>query len=347
MAYQLIEKEEKVTIKENAYRVITIGVKGLIEMKILTLGCMTSSLQVLDNNKMTDMILKYPNIDDYYHDPHFLGGHVGFVNDHIYPPQVIAGGQTIPLRTYNGNRFSLHQEPDNVMRMKYEFRGFEKHDDRITANFGIEVPDGFDGLPGNRTHEIKIIIAAGDPGSVSWEDKFTSDKPSPSCRTRHEFWTLGVPRVQELMYYINADSIIQTEDDGVATGEVIPVNTAAGYDFTTLTKIGVNIEAGGLKGYDTPYILRRSRNVNEPAAILRSSSMGMEVVSALKFLKTYSGFGFDGSAPGWFEHSSGLTIQPCQAPPNASNYPEDSQFEKDIGYVSHDQKVTHIFKKVA
>ena len=139
---------------------------------LMDLGARLVSWQTLVAGEVRDIVLHYPNVQDYYNDENYLGAVIGPYANLINDAKCTVNGQNFKLNAnasmhhFNGGRNAL----DSCMWQVKE------HSERaITFKYWLE--DGFNGYPGAMTIEVEYRLAEKN-SQLKVNFNVLSDKPT-------------------------------------------------------------------------------------------------------------------------------------------------------------------------
>ncbi|ABG32618.1 galactose mutarotase [Roseobacter denitrificans] len=146
-----------------------------------------------------------------------------------------------------------------------------------------ELPDGANGLPGNRRVEAHYELT--DDGQLVLELTAQSDRATAINLAHHPYWNLGnADTIQNHHLMVYADTYLPVDQQILPTGEIAPVAQTA-YDFQTLRAIPID------RTLDANLCLAKIRRARpEPAARLRGpSGVTLQIDTTEPGLQIYNG----------------------------------------------------------
>lgn len=153
----------------------------------------------------------------------YHGAIVGPVANRISGAQAVINGKTYTFDANDNGRNTLHGGYSGLHQKLWQI-------DDIGENYvtlSLFLPDGSDGLPGNREILARVEILAGPAMRLTLTT--TSDADSLINLTNHSYWTLdGAGHMNDHTLRIAADQYLPTDTATITTGEIAEV---AGTDF--------------------------------------------------------------------------------------------------------------------
>ena len=242
------------------------------ELKISTYGARIVSIRVPDaQGKMGNVIVGFDAVDGYLTGRgSAMGATIGRYANRIAGGQFKLNDVTFNIPKNNGNN-ALHGGTV----------GFDKKvwTGKIVKD-GVEMtftsPDGDMGFPGNLTVHVTFTLheTRGNP-AVSIEYAATTDKPTVLNLTNHAYFNLGedpATPVLDDQAMFRADSYTPTDNSGIPTGEIAPVEGTP-LDFRQTHAIKDHVPQ---RGYDNNFVLR-GMGAKQAAAEVRDPHSGRTI----------------------------------------------------------------------
>jgi aldose 1-epimerase len=195
-----------------------------------------------------------------------------------------------------------------------------------SATFEIQLIDGEDGFPGNRTFTAHYEITA--PGQITMTLTATTDKITPVNLANHSYWNLdGTDSTRGHHLQVNADTYLPLDDLQLPTGEIKDV-TDTPFDFRQGHDIGTGSTHRVDNNFcvclsDTPQPRRPAANLTGATGItltLETTEPGLQIYDAELVrtapFKGYSGFPYGANC--------GIAMESQGYPdaPNHDNFPQ-------------------------
>ncbi|MDR1153574.1 MAG: galactose mutarotase [Bacteroidales bacterium] len=254
-------------------------------VELLNYGATLVSAFVPDRKgRFANVILNYPNIEDYLSDTCYLGSTIGRFANRIGNAQFTLDGKTFHLDRNDGENCNhsgysgFHQKIFDA-----EVQGDEL---ALTAYS----PDGEGGFPGNmkvtvcfsfRNHLLTIRYRA----SADCETLF-----NPAC---HAYFNLSGQKGSAFQHelHVNASEYLEADNHFLPTGKILPVSGTA-FDFTQYRIIEqmAALKHDALTGYNAYYPVPGNDTVRRLASLKEAGSgRTMTVCSSMPGVLFYSG----------------------------------------------------------
>jgi aldose 1-epimerase len=228
-----------------------------MKVRILTLGCIISRLEVPDRNgRMDNVVLGLDRLDDYlYRSPHF-GAIAG-----RYANRIAGGRFQIDDSKY---QLEINDGPNTLHGGR---NGFDKKIWRAEASGGEKLtlrylsPDGEEGFPGDLAVVVTYTVSADNELRIDYSA--TTQKPTVVNLTNHSYFNLAGEGSGDILNHIvsiESDSYVPTDQTQIPTGEIRAASGSA-FDFSVPTRIGERIREADsqlifARGYDHYWVLR-------------------------------------------------------------------------------------------
>lgn len=273
-----------------------------MEVCITNFGARIVSIMVPDkNDKLTDVVLGFDNIEDYINVPSDFGATIGRYANRIGQGKITIDGQEIQL-PQNNYGHCLHGGPTG-----WQYSVFKVNQpDNKTIKLTVESPDGDNNFPGNVMASVTYTLT--DNNAIDIRYEATTDKKTVINMTNHSYFNLnGDPSINSMnqILYLASDSITPVDSTFMTNGEMMAV-AGTPFDFNTPKAIeqDVNnydneqIKFG--KGFDHNWVLKTKGDINQLAAKLTSPITGitLEVYTDEPGIQLYTGNFLDGTVKG-------------------------------------------------
>ncbi|MDR2917754.1 MAG: galactose mutarotase [Tannerella sp.] len=298
-----------------------------MEVCITNYGGRIVSVMVPDkDNKMTDVVLGYDNIQNYVNVDGNYGALIG-----RYGNRIANGRFTLDSVEYqlpqNNNGHCLHGGPKGYHTKVWD--AVQPDNKKLELTYFSE--DGDANFPGNLS--VKVVYTLTNDNAIDIRYEATTDKPTIVNLTNHSYFNLsGVPGSQILDHQImvNADRYTPVDSTLIPTG-IAPVDSTP-MDLRQLTVIGSKIDepfeqlVKG-RGFDHNWVLNTNGDVSKLAAKAVSPTSGivLEVYTNEPGVQFYAGNFMEGSDKGKFgityPHRGALCLE-TQHYPDSPNQPE-------------------------
>jgi aldose 1-epimerase len=293
---------------------LTNGSGAYIEA--LSYGATLVSAVVPDRyGHLENVLLSYPNAQDYLADDCYLGSTVGRFANRISGAKFTLNGQTCLLDKNDGENCNHGG-----------FAGFSKKmfSCRASADsivFSAQSSDGEGGFPGNVS--VEVAYSFGDSNELRIGYRLVSDKATVVNLTNHAYFNL-CPRARSILGHelmVNADRRLEFDEHFLPTGQILPVANT-GFDFSGYRSVEQMMplkSEPSIKGYNAYFTGKNTDGKSLSwLASLRESTSGrrLEVYSTAPGVMLYTGDYLSGAhLP--FE---GLCLE-AQGYPDAPNHP--------------------------
>lgn len=293
---------EKMIDDTKPVKLYTLKNESGMEVCITNFGARIVSIMVPDkNNKMTDVVLGFDNIEDYINVPSDFGATIGRYANRIGQGKITIDGEEIQL-PQNNYGHCLHGGPTG-----WQYRVFKvtQADDK-TIQLTVESPDGDNNFPGNVIASVTYTLTENNAIDIQYEA--TTDKKTIINMTNHSYFNLnGDPSTNSMnqILYLASDSITPVDSTFMTNGEMMAVHGTP-FDFNTPKSIepdvtnfdNEQIKFG--KGFDHNWVLKTQGDIKQVAAKLTSPVTGitLEVYTDEPGVQLYTGNFLDGTVKG-------------------------------------------------
>jgi aldose 1-epimerase len=294
-----------IEVKERL-QTVTLSNNHGMSVEIINFGARIKSIKFPVNSKPTEMTLGYASTEEYLNDESYLGATCGRVCNRISGGKFQLDGKQYNLPQNDGEN-CLHGGVDN-----FSFRDW-KIDKRTLTNSSVTLSllsnDGDQGFPG--TVNLFITYQLSEDNQLIIQYFANTDLATPINLTNHAYFNLGEKDCESLSLQINASSYLESDDNNLPTGNIIPVD-GTDYNFREHTVIGErqqNTEDRSLKaksGYDHCFILDNTP-FGHPNAVVTSlqNKISLSVYTDQPAIQLYTGFYLDGK----FTSYEGLCLE--------------------------------------
>ena len=276
---------------------------------VIGFGASVQSLTVPAPEGPRPVVLGYPDLAGYLHNPGYVGTTAGRHANRIGGGRFTLDGRTYQLGLNERGRTHLHGG----------LRGFSHRpwrlvaSDATSATFEIVSPDGEEGYPGTLTARVTYALAA--PATLRVTMTATTDAPTIVGLAHHSYFTLAPGRaVLEHRLAVHAAHITPVDADLIPTGEIAPV-AGTPFDFREPRRL-----ADGPR-LDHNYVLDATPADDglHPAATVIGGGLVLTCRTTAPGLQVYDGGGL--GVP-FFPHA-GLCLEPQTFPdgPNKPHFP--------------------------
>lgn len=334
----------------NKVEVVTLDDGHGFTARVISLGASLQSLMLPDRHgKLADVVLAYPNLNDYLVKPQYFGATVGRFANRIAKGRFTLDGKSYQL-TLNDGPNSLHGGTKGFDKVVWQVVKVVKAPEPSVTLRYIS-PDGDQGYPGTLTATATYTLKAGHELDIDY--RATTDQPTIVNLSNHTYWNLGgegSSSVYDDILTIPADSITPVDDTLIPTGEFRAV-AGTDYDFRHGKPIGRDIRDGREPqllrghGYDMNWVISRTE-ASAPRQVAKvedpHSGRVLTLYSAQPGLQFYSGNFLDGTSVGKsgriYRQGDAFVLEP-QRFPDTPNHPDFGSARLAPGQTYHNHIV--------
>lgn len=297
-------------------------------VELSSIGAGIISIIVPDKNGfLSDVVLGYNNIADYFYDGPCAGKTAGRYANRIAKGHLVINGKLYQLNLNCGPN-SLHGGKEGFQNQNWDS---EIIDNKII--FSYLSRDGEENFPGNIS--VNVEYEWTDDNSLIINYSATTDKETVLNLTNHTYFNLkgyGNGNIFDHNLQLNCTNYLPTDDSLVPTGEFAKV-AGTPMDFSNGKPLGqdINKDFPALKigkGYDHCWVVDNYENKKlKEIAILSETTTGRElhISSTQVGVQVYTGNWLDDSPIGkygnkHFDHCA-VAIE-CQGLPDSPNKPQ-------------------------
>lgn len=315
-------------------------------VKLSSVGAGIVSVVVPDaSGKMADVVIGYPNVDDYFYDGPYAGKVPGRYANRIAKGHFSIDGKGYTLAINNGPN-ALHGGPESFGQKIWASEEVENG-----VRFSLESPDGEEGYPGNL--KVTATYTWSENNELRLDFVAVCDQKTVINLTNHAYFNLdgeSAGTVLDHMLRLAASRYLPTDDTLIPSGEIAEV-AGTPMDFTSEKRIGAEIKADFPalnygKGYDNCWVVDNwTPGELKTVAWLRSEKSGrvLEVATTQPAAQVYTGNWLAGcpkSKSGKdYQDYDGVAIE-CQGFPDAPNH---ANFPSQLLEPGQEYKQTIVF----
>ncbi|CAH1261864.1 GALM [Branchiostoma lanceolatum] len=291
-------------------------------LKLISYGATIQAIEVPDKDgKVADVTLGFDTLDGYLGKHPYMGVVAGRVANRIAKGTFSLDGQEYKLACNNGPNH-LHGG----------LKGFSHYvwDSSVegdSVKFTYVSADGEEGYPGEVTAQVTYKLT--NDNEVDIQYQATTTKATPINLTNHAYFNLAGNSeltIHDHVITIMADKYTPTDDDGLTTGEICPVEGTL-WDLREGVRMGdrVNSVPGKAPGYDQNFCITQPGD-NQLCARAHHPGSGrtMEVRTNQPGVQFYTANYLDGTLAGKggakYNQHSGFCLE-TQVYPDAINKP--------------------------
>jgi len=309
-------------IKENwgsyeGYAVYLFTLKNeKLTVRLTNFGAALVGIDAPDKNGTSaDVVLGYDNLDGYINGKSFQGAVVGRYANRIADASFTLNDKKYTLPKNDGEN-CLHGGNFGYNRRVWEC---EFDDKKNSVTFKYRSPDGEEGFPAALDVSVKYTLTAQNKLKIKYEA--VSDDDTIFNPTNHAYFNLsGKGSILDTVLQINALEYTPFDEFNIPTGAIGSViNTP--FNFKKPKRIGADIEAGKIAGYDHNFLLGEAGEMRKAAvAHDRESGRIMAVYTDMPAIQLYTAGGLSetGKNGVFFGKSHGFCLE-TQFTPNTPN----------------------------
>ncbi len=319
-----------------------------VELHMTNIGCAVTAICIPDKNgQRKSIVAGFEQLENYLHNPHYLGSVVGRYVNRISNGRFILDGKTIQL-SVNEQGNHLHGGTSGFHEKIWEMGELKTADKEISISFEYFSADGEEGYPGNL--QVRVTYTLTSQNCFCMEYVAVTDKTTPVNLSSHTYFNLSGfenPVVNDHLLQVYADSYTEKNERNLPTGRLLSLRNTP-LDFLVPEKIGRHIgcfSADG--GFDHNYVLQRTMpKALKTAAELYDPLSGrwVKISTTEPGLQVYTANWWDGSLTGvqqvpYVKH--GAVALETQAFPDSPNHPA---FPSTLLVPGHTYLATTIFE---
>ena len=300
-------------------------------VSVLDFGAHLTSVRVPDRaGKMADVCLGYDTLEEYDHNPCYVGGILGRFANRIAGAAFTLNGKEYTLFRNDGLN-SLHGGREGFEKKWWQAKPLEAPgEDALILTYVAH--DGEEGYPGKL--KVQVTYAFDDECRLTIRYLAQGDQDTVVNLTNHAYYNLagaGSGTICDHILQVHADAILDAADDLIPNGEYLPVEGTL-FDLRAGRRVGDGIERQAehrllkaVNGYDVCYVLP-GEGMRE-AAVLREPQSGrvMRVFTDQPGMQVYSGQGLCVKGKGGTEYGPfcGIAMETQHFPdsPNKPQFP--------------------------
>lgn len=316
-----------------AIEAVTLRGKHGVSACVITLGASLQSLILPDREgRLADVVLAYPNLQDYLAKPQYFGATVGRFANRLSNGRFAIGEQFYQL-SLNDSPHSLHGGEQGFDRVAWSIVEVRCSPEPCVEMQYISA-HGDQGYPGRLSVTARYTLTHRNELVIDY--RATTDRTTIVNLTNHTYWNLageGSGSVLGHRLRIPAERITVLDPTRVPTGEIRDV-AGTPFDFRRAKLIGRDIDTPAEpllllgNGYDLNWVV----SLNQPRRLRRvaqledpGSGRSFTMLSQQPGLQVYTGNFLDGSSSGksgcaYHQHDA-VSLEP-QLHPDTPNQPD-------------------------
>ena len=303
---------------------------GMI-VKIIGYGAIITDIIVPDRHgRRENVVLGFAKLSDYEtRNSDGFGAVIGRYAGRIANARFTLGGEEVRLQANDGPN-ALHGGPNGLDKRVWQVSPFNRGTD-VGAVLRYTSPHGEQGFPGKLDLSITYTLTPANALRIDYQAR--TDRPTLLNLTNHSYFNLrgaGAGSVRDHLLRIDSRSILATDDRGIPTRAVVPVDGTP-FDFREPVAIGSRIDwphaqMEGRRGFNHSWLLDNGGRL-ELAAVVTDPASGrrLEVLTTEPSLHAYTANWFSGETRGaqgkLYRPHDGLALE-TQHYPDAPNRPD-------------------------
>lgn len=324
----------------NGYKLwgFTLTNNNGMTVKLTNYSAAIMGIQVPDkDDNPTDVVLGYDNIDGYIAGGSSQGAVVGRFANRIGDAKFTLNKVTYQLAKNDGKN-TLHGGNVGYNKRVWEVVAVEEENDENHVVFGYTSPDGEENFPG--TVAITVDYCLNDKNELSLTYDAVSDEDTILNLTNHSYFNLGGVHggsvMKDTKLKLSAKNYTPVDSGLIPTGEIAAVKGTV-FDFTALKRIGEDVDAKKIDGYDHNFVLDNKGELEEAAfAVNETTGITMTTLTDMPAIQLYTANGLGGEIGRdgvMMEKQTAfcLETQFCPDAPNKPNF-KSATLKKDEQY---------------
>lgn len=314
--------------KNQAISIFTLKNSNNLTAQITNYGGIVISLSVPDRTgQFADVVLGYPDVNDYKSDTYFFGALIGRYANRIAEGRFELNGVQYQLATNDGPNH-LHGGTRGFDQVVWQPVESSQNQLKLEYISG----DQEENYPGRLYVQVTYTLT--DDNELRIDYWAVADQDTIVNLTNHSYFNLKGHDQGDILDHqlqLNADYFTPINSDTIPTGEIVSVaNTPM--DFRKLTQIRANLDQeneqikNGL-GFDHNWVLRDNARLKKAAELYEpTTGRLMEVYTTKPGIQFYSGNflkgPIQGKAGAVYDQHSGLCLETQYFPnsPNCSHF---------------------------
>ena len=326
----------------------TLENPGGVEARVITYGCILTSLRMPDRNgRIGEITLGFDDLQGYLSGHPYFGALVGRFANRIAGGSFELDGQRYTLACNEKGRNHLHGGVVGFDKKVWEAQQL-RGEDSVGVRFSYTSPDGEEGYPGRLQLVATYTLDRND--RLAFDYRAETDRATPINLTNHAYWNLGGAGsgpVYDHVLSLDCSRYLEVDDELIPTGELLPVEGSA-LDFRSGKAIGEDIGQLAL-GYDHCFVANRASDGLIPIGRLfhPASGRGLEISTTKPAVQLYTGNfldGIRGANGALFDRHCALCLE-TQYYPDAVNRPGFPPAVLRPGETYHHRTVHRFFRE--
>jgi aldose 1-epimerase len=294
-----------------------------LAIELLDYGATLRSIRVPTGQGAVEVLLNYPDVQDYLGDPFFLGKTIGRYAGRIEAAKFELNGE-LRLLDRNDHEYG-HCLHGGAGGFHSRFWTVDEDPRSSAVAFRLESPDGDQGFPGNLTVTVRYSLVNDMCLQIDYFAE--SDADTVINLTNHAYFNLNGDHshIGNHQVWINSELYLPMGPDMLPTGDIANVKGTV-FDFRSKAEIGQRLAMSATQlelagGFDHFFMLNKAMKYPAIAASLASPETGirLKLYSSRPGVQFYTGNNLEGPFP----RQSGVCLEFQNAPnaPNTEGFP--------------------------
>ncbi|WP_089349138.1 aldose epimerase family protein [Pseudoalteromonas espejiana] len=275
---------------------------------------LTSWITQIDNEKC-NIILSYPDLNDYLSDPYYLGAIAGPYANRISNAQIHIDNKVCILDQNEGSN-QLHGGQKALSDLFWQLDYHQKN----ALSLSITLPDGYNGYPGKTTFNVLYSFTTSNNDQSKLDIKFTitSNKKTIAGPTSHPYFNLNGSNNSAYGHVLKLAGAHYTpiNTHAIPSGLILPVANTP-FDYTSARVLNTTDKL------DHNFLIEQTLNLHtvKQHATLKSADekLALNVLSNYPAIQVYTGHHLKNP----FKAFDGICLEPqfCPDSPNNPHFP--------------------------
>ena len=326
------------TTRDLPIRSTKLEAENGLSVTLHNLGATLQSIKVPTKNGPVEVLLGYPDTEDYEEDSFYLGSTVGRYAGRIADGKFELGGKSYQLDRNDQDHGHCLHGGSGGFHSKYWLVDEDPNSNAVL--YRTDSPDGDQGFPAKLKATVRYSLVSSMVLQIDYFVEAESD--TIVNLTNHAYFNLNGDgsSIDNHEVWINSEMYLPMGQDMLPTGDICNVKETV-FDFRTkavladrMSQMAPQLELAG--GFDHFFLLNKAMKYPAIAASIASPKTGIR----LKFYSSRPGVQFytGNSLTAPFDKHSGLCLE-FQNAPNAPNVPGFPSPVQKAGHLWHRQLV--------
>lgn len=247
-----------------------------------------------ENGNTADVVLGYDDIKGFISGTSSQGALVGRFANRIGNASFELNGKKYKLAANDGKN-TLHGGNVGYNKRVWELLAVSEDGGEDRVLFGYTSPDGEENFPGAVAITVEYYLSCDNKLSLTYDA--VSDEDTVLNLTNHSYFNLGGYDSGSIMNHelqLFTDKYTPVSPELIPTGEIASVKDTV-FDFTEQKRIGADVDAGKIDGYDHNFVLSGSGELEKAAyAVDPKSGRTMTTYTDMPAIQLYTANGLKG-----------------------------------------------------